>query len=519
MRGLSLQSRGRAALALPGLVLALLVAAPTSARAGDAYDVRSGTAREYRPVLEAAPGEMSLVPWATLAGRLETVGSYPIDRDGTEYDTGPQANVLARVGLRFHTVRRLSPWVIFAEVEGDAVTGQLTDGPDVDGVEMPATDDVDSQLRKATVAVSYGGAFTLVGGLMTSHWGMGLLAHDGAHGWSPGSALFTDPRGGDVVWRAMAVAGPFGGAKVQAAVAFDKVERDDLLIGADDAVQLIGSVTVGKDEPHSAGLYVVARRQTAEDDAETEVMVFDATGRTRLPLGDDLALELDAEAAVIFGTTELGPTPDFPTHDVLQVGAVGRAHLAGGSWGALLDVAYASGDENLDDDEQNAFSADRNFHQGFILHRHVMAAMTGRAPVTASDPELVGVPAEDLERVPTRGKFTNLLTLFPRFYGRPVDGLEIYGGPLVAFTPEKLSDPFNTKLAGGEPRNALNGDPGRYLGTEVDLGIRYTGLIGGTELSVGAEAGVFLPGSALDDADGDPMDPVWGVRSLLRYRL
>ena len=41
--------------------------------------------------------------------------------------------------------------------------------------------------------------------------------------------------------------------------------------------------------------------------------------------------------------------------------------------------------------EQNAFRMDPNFEVGLLLFRHVLAAQTGRAPVTAGDPTLVGV--------------------------------------------------------------------------------------------------------------------------------
>jgi hypothetical protein len=65
--------------------------------------------------------------------------------------------------------------------------------------------------------------------------------------------------------------------------------------------------------------------------------------------------------------------------------------------------------------------------------------------------------------------------------------------------------------------NALNGDPGRYLGTEMDLGVRYAlGLWNGT-LALGLESAAFVPGSAFLDANGYKQDAIYGARSFLSF--
>ncbi len=133
--------------------------------------------------------------------------------------------------------------------------------------------------------------------------------------------------------------------------------------------------------------------------------------------------------------------------------------------------------------------------------------------------DLVGYAPADLERFPTRGSASNTIAIFPRGYVRPMRGLEVYAGPLMVFAPSVPTDPFNTKMAGGESRNALDGDPSHYLGTEVDLGARFRMLMGGTELTLGVEGGLFIPGAGLQDKAGDSMDLVYGGRIMLGYRL
>ena len=66
---------------------------------------------------------------------------------------------------------------------------------------------------------------------------------------------------------------------------------------------------------------------------------------------------------------------------------------------------------------------------------------------------------------------------------------------------------------------ALDGRSGRYLGTELDLGVRYRALLHGAELTLGAELGTLRPGSALVAADGSAMGAVSGGRAMARFRF
>ena len=156
---------------------------------------------------------------------------------------------------------------------------------------------------------------------------------------------------------------------------------------------------------------------------------------------------------------------------------------------------------------------------GLIVHRYVLAAQTARTPINASDPDLVAVPPEDLERFPTQGQITNTIAIFPRAWGRPLDGLELYGGPLLAFAERAPAEPFSSRLQGGEPTSALGGSTGRYLGTELDVGVRYRRLIAGSELTLGLEGGYFAPGNAFENESGDGMGAISAGRAMLQYRF
>jgi len=449
----------------------------------------------------------------------EGVSDIPVDRYGNAFQPGAALLPLLRIGMRLETLKPLADRImLMCEYEHDLPTGSWNSGTPVDGAGMPNSAPFGQSLRKGWGRLSIGRHLHVGGGFMTSHWGLGLLSNDGAHGWEPGSARFTDPRGGDIVLRGFLGTGPHTAASIVATVAFDKVWDEVSMVTGDSAYQLIASALIGHDRPTQGGFFFVHRRLTAADGSTLNVSVIDLAGRAEVKL-KQATLAFEAEAALVAGETTIGASPEHRRVRVLQLGAVVRTSLAWSRVGGVLDLVYASGDQNSYDAGTNGFRADPNFETGLLLFRYVQAAQTGRGYATATDPMLVGAPPGGIERLPTRGGLTNAVVFFPRLWVRPVRGLEVYGGVLIALAPVKNIDPFNTKVAGGSPRNALDGNPGSYWGTELDLGLRYRVLLRGTELSAGLEGGVLLPGSALRDAAGNNPAPAYGGRILLTYRM
>ena len=480
-----------------------------------------GEARSYTPLLRFRPKGLTLQGDFLLAFRGEGISTFPVDRDGSGFQAGAVLAPMLRAGVRFDTGEVLKHVNLHVEYEHDLPTGYWTSDTPIQGVEMPGSAPIEQQLRKLYLRASLGPYLHVGGGFMTNQFGLGLLANDGAQGnWTPGSARFADNRGGDRVLRGFVGTGPLTDAGLTATFAIDKVQGDDVMLPGDEAYQIIGTASVGYGKPWGAGIFVVQRHQDAAGGARTDATVVDLTARygwMRPPWV--MSYSIEGEVAFVTGETTLAPTADFPVHRLRQVGAVVRAAARGNHAGGVLDFLYLSGDGNPDDEVQSAFKADPNFETGLLLYRHVLAAQTGRGAVTAANPELVGVPAEGLERVPTRGSPTNSVAVFPRAYYRPVAGLEAYAGALLAWSAAPLSDPLNTRLGGGVGRNALDGLSGSFLGAELDLGVRHRMLLGGTELTLGVEGAVFLPGDAFADAAGNTMGPVLGGRALFNYRL
>jgi hypothetical protein len=474
---------------------------------------------KYHPFLSYRFRGLDVEAPILLAARGEGVRSFPVDRDGNTFQSGFAGSPLLRVGLRVATVRPLAGKLLFlAEYEHDLPTGTWTSGTPLAGQDLPNAAAITTQLRKAWARFSLGPYFHIGGGAMTSHWGLGLVANDGAHRWEPGSASFTDPRGGDLVLRGFISTGPLTSARLTSALAVERVRSDAVLLPGDSAYQLIASVLVGYERPTQLGYFFVHRHQTAPDGSFLDVNVADVAGRVAFDVARG-KLTLEAEGALVFGKTTLGASVDVPRSDVLQLGGALRASLAYERVGGVLDLIYASGDANTHDARVNGFHADPSFETGLLLFRYVQAAQTGRGVATATDPQLVGAAPAGVERLPTRGGLTNAVVVFPRLWVRPVRGLEAYGGALFAVAPAKNVDPFNTDISGGSARNALGAVPGAYWGTELDLGVRYRVYPRSTELTAGAEGGLLLPGSALTGLPGHDPAPVYGGRLMLTYRL
>lgn len=472
-----------------------------------------GESEVYTPI--------GFTPSLSALARYGDVSAFQVDRDGEVFDASAALFTRFRVGLNYDSGIVWEFFKLQLDYEHDLVRGIVTGAEqDLNGDYYPESGGYAAHsLKEAFAKASLGYFLTLGGGITTSQWGLGLLANDGNREWTPGSAYFGAPDGGDVVLRGFAATGPWTSQKIVFFGAYDEAQQDDVMLSGDSASQWVGGVKMGTGEAYEAGIYFVSRTQETSDGKETAVRVYDTYGAFDTSVGDDWTLRLALEGALIEGTTQLAPTVDFPEHDILQLAGAARVSLEGGAWGSVLDILYASGDTNLDDDSVNNFRVDVNYEMGMMLYRHVMAAQTARAPFHASDLNLMGVPNQDLDRIATRGSATNTLAFFPRLWYRPMAGLELYGGPLIALAEVPQPDPFNTRIAGGEVRNALDGIAGTFYGVEVDLGLRWTGIFWGTELQLGAEGGMFFPGSAFNGTDTTTMDDVsaWRVISAFKF--
>ena len=465
--------------------------------------------------------KLEIDPSLSVKSQYEKVDSFAIHNNGAIYDMADDTFMQVRLGLRARYEFKPTVFLKFA-YEQDLISRRIDGGEQRQGdafVRIDGTAPSADALRELNLEFRYS-AVAISTGVTASNWGLGLLANAGRGDWTPGSAYFGAPYGGDRVFRTKLVIGPIPALNHTALLfAYDDVIEDDILVDDDTAKQIVTALVMQPGKPNTLGVYGAFRRQEHIDGRRTDVAAYDIHGRYTKKLDDQTTFSLEGEAALIVGETELGPNPTFPKHDVLQAGALIRTRLSQQRYGFIGDLLYASGDQNTDDDQINNFRVDPNLESGLILYRHVLNGTTGHAPIAASDPDIVGYPSQDLERLASNRSISNTVSFFPKVWWQFSNDVEVYGGALFAFSEVSLIDPYNSRLAGGENRNAFNESPGGYLGTEYDVGFRYTPTAGDLRMNFGAEFGHFVFGDAFAGQNRTTPSPINAIRLYVRSTL
>lgn len=489
-----------------------------------------GLEEEPEPKKEEGLWDFSAALAGSIRASYQGATAFPLDATLQPYTIAP---LLTRV--RVTPEIHLGGFGLVAEA--DAATGAIVGAPDVtadladsapgnDGwpttkaqiarrVPYPFITPLD--LRKLYLEYKWAtGVFRV--GQQTSNWGLGLLANDGAK--DPEAGDFGQQQFGNLVYRALLAARPLfakGGAwrAFETAFAADLVVRDNFgeFVKGDRAFQGIIALRFAKDDNHNFGVYAVYRNQSninvTDGGKQTQVFVFDFAGRWEFMKRRQRDFKLGWELVGITGTTTQARNTTADLLQVRQLGFAVKSAYRIRKTTIYLDGGFASGDQNPSDDRVENFRFDRDYKVGLILFDQVMAYQTARAAARASDPNILGRPPEGTDVLGTAGSVSGAWYLYPRVKVAVLDWFDLYGGPLFAFSTAKLTDPFNSNVGGGTALNFLNGTPGGYLGTEIDLGaqLRFH-PVKELLLSVTGEGGLFLPGSAFSLPDGGVMAPI-----------
>ena len=455
-------------------------------------------------------------------------GAFPVDEKGTSSANG-------RMGTApFETRLRVNPEVHFkgfgfvaeADTATGAVFGLPPEGTFAERTPHPAFSALD--LRQLFVEYKWKtGVFRV--GQQLSQWGLGILANGGNKDAEAGE--FGQQHFGSLTYRALVAGRPLysmGGAfrAIEPIVAADLVVRDGTAEFAkgDRAFQAVVALRFAVDADHYLGIYGVYRSQRAvgvvDNARSTDVFVIDLAGKWTFSKTDFRAFNVGFELAGIGGTTTQGRNPEAPVLNVRQFGAAVKTSYRRGRSQLYLDWGFASGDQNPGDDRIENFRFDRDYKVGLILFDEVLGYQSARSAYRAADPTLLGQAPEGVALAPTGGAVTSAWFLYPRMRFGIFEWLDVYGGPLFAFSTAKLTDPFNSRLGGGTSINYLGGSPGGYLGTELDLGLQARWhpiqmvIVTGT-----FETGLLLPGDAFTMAGGGVMGPIGMARLRLAVSL
>lgn len=437
---------------------------------------------------------------------------FPFDADRTTAALAPLQTRL-RVAPEIH----LGNLGLIAEA--DTATGAIVGIPEdtVVSARQPVPHLRALELRKLYAEFKWASGVFRVG-QQTSHWGLGLLANDGGH--DPEAGEFGQQHYGNLTYRALIAARPFfgmGGAwrAVEVAAAADLIVRDNYgdFSQGDRALQAVLALRLAKDAEHFLGVYGVYRNQrnvnVTDGGKATDAFIVDFAGTWKLLERRHRDFTLGWEFVGIGGTTTQARSTSAELLYLSEWGGAIKSRYRMGRTTLYLDWGYASGDQNPSDDRLESFRFDRDYKVGLVLFDQVMAYQSGRGAVRAQDPSVSGFAPEGAELIGTGGSVTGAWYLFPRLKFAMAKWLDAYGGPLFAFSTAKLTDPYNTRLAGGVATNPLGARPGSYLGTELDLGLQgRVKPIPELTISLTGELGLFFAGDAYRQLDGSLMQPV-----------
>ena len=190
----------------------------------------------------------------------------------------------------------------------------------------------------------------------------------------------------------------------------------------------------------------------------------------------------------------------------------------------VADFGYASGDADpRANTAHTTFSWPRDHNFGLLLFEHVLAFQSARSVAVGIENLKDNPDAETfpLGEIATEGRITNTIGLFPQIFVDLWDSLRFKAGALFAFSDTDIVDPVQTNLAWDGERidddavNFYGGKPGRYWGTEFDLGVEWYYK---DFMAVVVEAAYLLPGAGLRDENNDAV-PSFMVEGRLTLRL
>jgi len=461
------------------------------------------------------------------------LSDFPVDAEGTSIG---QSAVLDQ-RLRFHLA--LAGTDFKFGVEWDLLSGQIAGdlwdipgGVDARHRQKYAAITADGFVPRRAAALFSGTWATVEVGLVTSHWGLGMVANDGAH-----DPFFGRNDFGDRVVRLRGTFKPFYARKevhpardrFMLTGGVDWVIDDDAATFTEHQLAFQGLISAlyADASGKRLGLYAVYRHQRElDDERRTNVVVIDGYGDLPLVLGESgWNARLALEAAVILGTTDRSLSyAERHTLGVAQLGITGIASLKapGERLKFHLRGGYASGDGNSDDEVAQDFTFDRDFDVGMVLFDQLHGGIAAANHVLLSDPDHGGRPPDGVDGLVTEGAFRRGVFVQPILQASPCSWFDASVGVLLGVASTPVRHSFYSFRAGGTPRNHHDEEPqGSALGAELDWSFRFGGpLPFGGDMAPRVEAqiqgGHLFLGNALAAADGS--EPVHYLLATGRIR-
>jgi hypothetical protein len=227
----------------------------------------------------------------------------------------------------------------------------------------------------------------------------------------------------------------------------------------------------GKGKRHKSdltlGTYVVSRHQ---DETNSDVLITDVYGkflhRGVYLEGEVLNIRGRTEGVTLRGSYDPYGELANPLYKEANIwGYVGRAGYKKESYSAIFETGYASGDENVADDQFTGRPIHPDYNVGLILYEEVLARVTAQTW------------SRDAEGLWSNGGVYNSRYVFPTVTYKPGRNMDLIAGYLLAW-PDKPDGSRILCMASdfpGEEEKCTDPqeDLAQEIGWEVDIGFKY----------------------------------------------
>ena len=234
----------------------------------------------------------------------------------------------------------------------------------------------------------------------------------------------------------------------------DVYEMIYALIYKGDDIQLFGQPS----DLH-LGVYTVNR---AQQETNSNIWIVDAYGHLNFN-----GFLLEGEVLNISGETNAiklaGGEGENPLHKEVDIwGYVVRTGYEQPTYSAIFETGYASGDDNVSDENFTGRALHSDYNVGLLLYEEVLSRVSAAA--------FQG----DASALASKGGVYNSRYIYPHVKFRPMDNLEIIAAYLLAW-PDKVDGAVIQCGEGDDEEICSNFDAkDSTLGWEIDLGVKHT---------------------------------------------
>ena len=407
---------------------------------------------------------------------------FVVDFEGRELNSGITFDSRLRTGINV----KLQNWSL--DVGGDLFHGNFAGTPwNLEGgnhryhPEQIGVLDADDFLLRSLQIRGGTKKIHIQSGVTTSHWGLGLVANDGAH-----EQLFGRQDYGDRVFRTSLVLRPK--ENIVLMTGGDWVLEDDIGGWKDgyESYQGLASAQFFFSKENKIGILGVYRHQTEIETQKTlEGFFADIYATGQKNIGDGI-LKMSMEGAYLHGDTDRISNRNNPNGLLVRsFGGIGELEYHVQDAGVVgLRGGFASGDADPSDERYTTFTFDRDSNAGNLLFDVHQAAREIAEYNLLTDPEHAGKPPDGVDSLITEGAIRQTTFLQPTLQYHITDWLDVAVGNVFAWSTTPIKSSFISYRNGGAALNHL-GEPtdGYFLGTE------YNWLIGLHNEELGAVKG------------------------------